>query len=170
VRRIGRRSAGLTCAFSAEGTVGAGGKETITSFSVTPANCKPIGNCTQVLSVSAPTFPWSTELLESAGTIRDKIVSVTKNRKKKLGCTGGSSNASLRRHQHRHVQPEREPADRKPAGRQRRLDLQRSVDADGLPLQHQRRRGVLAGRTQALPDQRSDQGQIGHDYRCRKRL
>lgn len=66
---------GATCGFETEGTVAAGGKGTITSF-FKPNTCSPVGSgCTNVGIVESVGLPWNTELYESEGRLRNRIVS-----------------------------------------------------------------------------------------------
>ena len=64
---------GVVCYYDIEGTVGTGGKGTITS--VAGLTCTGVGNCGTVNEVQANNLPWNTELYEAEGHIRDRIVS-----------------------------------------------------------------------------------------------
>lgn len=66
-------SMGMACQMEYVGTVGSGGKGTISSG--TASRCLPTGLCSSVTSVTAIGYPWATELSESEGVIRDKIAS-----------------------------------------------------------------------------------------------
>ncbi len=64
---------GATCQIETEGTIAAAGKGTITHYSA--SNCKPSPGCSAVRAFLPVNLPWNTELYETAGTIRDRIVS-----------------------------------------------------------------------------------------------
>ena len=74
---------GITCPEKTEGTVEAGGKGTITNF--VASECKPVGKCEKINNVTATTFPWSTELYEAEGAVRDRIAGGNYT----FGCTDG---------------------------------------------------------------------------------
>ncbi len=82
---------GFTCPTAIEGTVGAGSKGTITSYEITKFSyCKPVGVCEKLESVGWPPLPWSAELYESEGSIRDRLTTVTKEELEKGGLWGYS--------------------------------------------------------------------------------
>jgi hypothetical protein len=68
----GTKTLGGACEVTTEGTVSTGGKGTVTLFI---ANCNPVGSCTGVEKTEAIGLPWETELYESGGVIRQRIVS-----------------------------------------------------------------------------------------------
>jgi hypothetical protein len=93
------RNRGLICHVATGGTVEAGGKGTISSYSLT--ECKPVGECVSITKISLPPLPWATELNETAGTVRDRLITVTKAEEEKGGlwgfefeCTTGGTTVS----------------------------------------------------------------------------
>lgn len=68
----GTKTLGAACEMRMDGTVSTGGKGTITSFG---GGCNPVGSCTKVENAEAIGLPWETELYESGGVIRERIVS-----------------------------------------------------------------------------------------------
>jgi hypothetical protein len=68
----GTKTLGAACEIRTEGTITTGGKGTITSFS---GGCNPVGACTKVEKAEAIGLPWETELYESGGVIRQRILS-----------------------------------------------------------------------------------------------
>lgn len=65
---------GVKCRFNTEGTVGAAGKGTVSSTTVEGGGCAAVGECGSVDEVQGINLPWNTELYESEGSIRDRIV------------------------------------------------------------------------------------------------
>jgi hypothetical protein len=86
----GFSSMGIACQMEYVGTAGSGGKGTITNGFA--SNCLPTGLCSSVTRVEAIGYPWVTELAESEGIIRDKIVSGVETPGWKFTCStvGGS--------------------------------------------------------------------------------
>ena len=80
------RNRGISCHVATKGTVEAGGKGTITSYAM--SECKPTGECATLVAINPPPLPWSTELTESAGSVRDKMVTVTKAEEETGGLWG----------------------------------------------------------------------------------
>jgi hypothetical protein len=68
----GTKTLGARCNFFMEGTIKTAGKGTITSFS---EGCTPIASCTKLEKTEAIGLPWETELYESGGVIRERILS-----------------------------------------------------------------------------------------------
>jgi len=65
---------GAGCNVETEGTIEAGGKGKITHYYAT--GCTPKGNsCRAVVGDQAINLPWKTELYESEGVVRDRVVS-----------------------------------------------------------------------------------------------
>jgi hypothetical protein len=63
---------GDTCNVETKGTIEAGGKGTITAY--TSSGCEPLRQCSAIRGYLAINLPWKTELYESGGVVRDRIV------------------------------------------------------------------------------------------------
>jgi hypothetical protein len=70
--RGGLGAIGVKCSIEATGTIEAGGKGTITSYSAT--GCEATGACNSMNTVLSINLPWKTELSEVEGVVEDKIV------------------------------------------------------------------------------------------------
>lgn len=73
VEDTGWAKIGFQCPVEVAGTAGAGGKGAITSYKVT-GSCVS-NQCTQLVESGPDRLPWDTELYESGGVIRDRILS-----------------------------------------------------------------------------------------------
>lgn len=65
---------GVTCKFETTGTIESGGLGKITSFVAISGCTASGGSCDSVRPVGPINIPWKTELFESEGTIKDRIV------------------------------------------------------------------------------------------------
>ena len=89
VEDTGFGSFGTKCQMTFIGTIGTGGKGTITGSS--SSSCLGTGRCQSVISDETIGYPWATELIESGGVIKDKIASGVESPGWKFECneTGG---------------------------------------------------------------------------------
>jgi len=64
---------GAACLVETEGTVEAAGKGKITAYHA--SSCTPAAGCRSVAGTRALNLPWKTELYESEGIVRDRVIS-----------------------------------------------------------------------------------------------
>lgn len=78
---------GFSCQMEYNGTIGSGGKGTITSGSAT--SCHGVGECASVKELTAVGYPWATQLSATGEVISDKIVSGLETPGYLFECSGG---------------------------------------------------------------------------------